>query len=76
MPTHFLERWCLFSCSKNSPILWDPKINYCIYKNIELGPIARQSYSLHSFMPYFPENQFNIIPIWYWQDDKNQIHYR
>jgi hypothetical protein len=27
-------------------------------------------------MPYFPDNQFNIVPILSWQDDKNQIYYK
>jgi hypothetical protein len=45
------------------------KVNYCVYKNVQLGPIARQSYSRNSFMPYFTENHYNIVPILFWQDD-------
>lgn len=57
----FVEKVTLISCSRNSLLLWNPKIHYFVHWDPLLGPIQNDLKPVRTFTPYFPEISFNII---------------
>jgi len=57
-----MEQSCWEAKSQEIPHLsWNPKVHYCVCKNLPLVSVLSQMHPVHTFSPYFPMIHSNII---------------